>query len=267
MKPRSTFTKTDLVVVLCCAVFLLGSLGAVGSGGRKRAKEAVCLSNLRQWGVIFSMWANDHGGYLVGGLLQGTQDPDEVEYWLNALRPYYSSQPKLLLCPMAKKPMFDEAGNRTGAQHPYASWGIVSEGQWPWCRAGDDGSYGINDWTNNPPPGANPLGGLEWQWRTPNVKGAAEIPVLLDCLWMGGRPLHNNTAPTYSGQFGASNDRMKSFCIDRHDGSSNGLFLDFSVRAIPLKCYWHLRWHRAFDITAGPTVWPDWMSEFPLCGY
>ena len=36
MKARVTFTKKDVVVVLCCAVFLLGTLGAVGSGGRKR---------------------------------------------------------------------------------------------------------------------------------------------------------------------------------------------------------------------------------------
>ena len=62
---------------------------------------------------------------------------------------------------------------------------------------------------------------------------------------------------------------MKFFCIDRHDGGINGVFLDMSVRKVGLKELWTLKWHREFN-TAGPwtlaggvtpTDWPEWMQD------
>jgi len=59
-------------------------------------------------------------------------------------------------------------------------------------------------------------------------------------------------------------------CINRHHGSINGLFLDFSVRPIGLKELWTLRWHLEWD-RAGPWTkaggvqpedWPRWMRGF-----
>ena len=64
MKARVTFTKKDVVVVLGCVVFVLANLGAIGPGGRRRAKEALCLSNLRQWGAIWKMFVDDGNGQL-----------------------------------------------------------------------------------------------------------------------------------------------------------------------------------------------------------
>ena len=63
MKPGTAFTKKDIIVVLGCAVFLLANLGAIGSGGRRRAKELLCQSNLRQWGAAFSMYTDNNNGY------------------------------------------------------------------------------------------------------------------------------------------------------------------------------------------------------------
>ena len=40
MKSRTAFSKKEVVVVLGCVVFLLANLGAIGSRGRQRAKEA-----------------------------------------------------------------------------------------------------------------------------------------------------------------------------------------------------------------------------------
>jgi len=63
---------------------------------------------------------------------------------------------------------------------------------------------------------------------------------------------------------------MKRFCLNRHNGYIDGIFLDFSVRRIALKELWTFKWHRNFD-TAGtwtkaggvrPGDWPDWMSGF-----
>jgi len=58
---------------------------------------------------------------------------------------------------------------------------------------------------------------------------------------------------------------MGSFCIDRHNGFVNGVFVDFSVRSIGLKELWELRWYRGWPDdrrAAGTPVWPDWMENF-----
>ena len=59
---------------------------------------------------------------------------------------------------------------------------------------------------------------------------------------------------------------MNHFCINRHNGSINILFMDFSVKEIPLKCLWKLRWSRDFDIyLPNDPKWEPWMKRFPQC--
>ncbi len=89
MKPKDGFTKRDIVVVLGCAIFVLMNIGAIGSTGRKRAKEAVCLSNLRQWGAIFQAYTNEHDGYFMGGWYLNPGNPSaQRESWPYSLRSY-----------------------------------------------------------------------------------------------------------------------------------------------------------------------------------
>ncbi|MHC4518891.1 MAG: hypothetical protein ACYTAS_09910 [Planctomycetota bacterium] len=63
---------------------------------------------------------------------------------------------------------------------------------------------------------------------------------------------------------------MAHFCVHRHRGSINGVFMDWSVRKVGLKELWTLKWHREYD-TAGPWTkaggalpadWPEWMRGF-----
>ena len=57
-----------------------------------------------------------------------------------------------------------------------------------------------------------------------------------------------------------SANAMQFFCIDRHNGGPNILFMDWSVRLVGLKELWRLKWHLKFD-TDDPA--PDWESEAP----
>jgi hypothetical protein len=111
----------------------------------------------------------------------------------------------------------------------------------------------------------------ENHWKTVNVKGTDNIPLFLDCFYLGGHPLAANTPPDYNGQTqNASGMCMRRFCIDRHSGSTNMVFLNFSVRKVGIKELWVLKWHRQFDTTgiwtiAGdvqPEEWPQWMRKF-----
>jgi hypothetical protein len=110
------------------------------------------------------------------------------------------------------------------------------------------------------------------------VKGANEIPVFADTMWRGGGPFYQNGSPTsnrvappeFDGQWTNAAGEMKHFCISRHNGTNNHLFMDFSVRPVGLKELWTLKWHREFNrngywTRAGgvqPSDWPEWLRPF-----
>ncbi len=245
-------TKRDLIVVLGCIVILLATLGTVGDSGRRRAKEMVCLSNLRQWGAAFMMFAEDNDGYFMGGRNVNSN-------WWQVLEPYYSDR-NLLLCPMANNP---ERQSKDGYGN-YGTWG-------PDWFDGWYGSYGVNSWICNPVfgPGEYPMyGALEKYWRTPNVAGTDKIPLLADCWWDQGWCEAFDWIPNYPGQFdGITGDDMAHFCLVRHDGGINGVFLDGSAKRIELQCLWRLKWNRLSDAEEAPTPedFPDWLKELPEC--
>jgi prepilin-type processing-associated H-X9-DG protein len=63
---------------------------------------------------------------------------------------------------------------------------------------------------------------------------------------------------------------MSHFCINRHNGFVNFLFVDRSVRPVGLKELRTLKWHRAYDTMnvwtkaggALPEDWPVWLRRF-----
>jgi hypothetical protein len=55
---------------------------------------------------------------------------------------------------------------------------------------------------------------------------------------------------------------MWRFCIDRHVGRINGVFVDGTNRKIGLKALWKIRWHREWPaIDLGTIERPDWMTN------
>ena len=257
MKYKIGFTKKEIIVVIICGVFLLLNLGAIGSNGRRNAKDLVCLSNLRRWGVIFDMYTRDNNGHFFSGSGNGTG-----RWWIELLQPYYS--PKLLLCP--------ETANTKDVSFPqtaFQSWQVsTSEGYIV-------GSYGLNGWICNPLQGTTSVwgrSGVSDYWRYPNVEGANNIPVFLDMWWVDAWPRITDAPPIIDGTPGdtPNSNEMRRVCINRHNAAVNGLFMDWSARKIGLKELWILKWHRSFNIVgpwtrAGgvmPNDWPMWMRNF-----
>ncbi len=252
MKRNRAFTLIELLVVISIIALLMAILMPALSRARKQARAVACRSVLNQWGKVFVMYTMDNEGNFATG--------STAKMWTTFLRPYYKDQ-AILFCPTASEP-----GSPLGSPMPVGSkfraWGVFDATYAMLGLEGLSGSYGMNGHASSPPAGGGPdPWGLDYSksWRSPNVRGASDIPLFLDCIWLGALPDHQDQAPEYENPACYETTNMKAFCIDRHEGYINGLFMDSSVNRIGLKELWKLKWHRSFDTSAGPPDWPQWM--------
>ena len=90
----------------------------------------------------------------------------------------------------------------------------------------------------------------------------------MDAAFLCGAPRNSHGPPLHEDLLSIFN--VQNFCLNRHGGCVNGLFLDWSVRKVGLKELWTLRWYDQFD-RAGPWTkaggvrpqdWPKWMRKF-----
>jgi len=259
MKSKPNFTKKDFIVTLACALFLLANLAAIGTSGRRRAKEAVCLSNLQNWANIFQAFINDNNGFFMQGWYELNG-----QSWYAALRPYYGESESeqdiradIKCCPEAAKPTDKEPSDLEGST--FEAWGGPDSWAFMDGKRHDYGSYGTNTHIYN-----HPGIGDDWQpafWRRPDVAGADNIPMFLDSTFPTGYGYWTNEPPLYPGAeywSGANGTGLGVYCIPRHYGAINGLFLDFSARKIGLKELWLLKWSRTYDLTQARANEPDW---------
>lgn len=256
MHERSGFTLVELLVVIAIIALLMSILMPAMARVRQQAKNVLDHSQLKQWGLILSMYTTDndssfHQGWSSSG----------GRLWMDVMRSDYQD-PDLRCCPMAMKAWTE------GARGTFSAWGIFGplyDGPWSNKTLGDYGSYGINGWLTNPPAADEVVHGRSTtkNWRRADVRGAGKVPMFLDSWWHEGWPEHYDMPPDFDWQVTDSlQNTMRRFCINRHNGHINGVFLDSSVRKIGLKELWKLKWNRRFNLNEGPVVWPEWMKDF-----
>jgi prepilin-type N-terminal cleavage/methylation domain-containing protein len=277
---QRAFTLIELLVVIAIIALLMAILMPALNRVKKQARAVACQSSLHQWSLFFSMYTNENNGSFPQGV-NGVKNGGNNR-WVKALRPYHKDNSEFLCCPMATKPVQDINGQPTGHMGKYAAWGIFSSdlgggfAGWPTSMEGGlYGSYGVNGWTANPEPGSSRGDDVTRKnkyWRSVDVKGQNSVPLLLGATRYNGLPDPADEPPAYDGQWWdqGSGGRMIRYCLDRHDGFVNGLFIDLSIRKLGLRELWTLKWHRQFD-TAGPWTraggvisedWPEWMRRF-----
>jgi prepilin-type N-terminal cleavage/methylation domain-containing protein len=256
-KPRA-FTLIELLVVISIIAVLMAILMPSLQRVRKQARAVVCQSNLKQWGTIWAMYTDDNRGMFPRRAASSGR-------WIDVLYSYYYKSGEFRTCPMASRIAAPQGATDTltlGGDAETA-WGIVAaSGGRP---VGTWGSYGINGWVYQC---AEPGGRLydkpgDAFWKTPNVKGAARIPLFLDCWFWCGWPDNTDPPPTLDGRDGrypGDDKAMNRFCINRHQGSINGVYLDYHVEKIWLKALWRQKWSKRFDTGYPEPDWPKWMA-------
>jgi prepilin-type N-terminal cleavage/methylation domain-containing protein len=256
MKTSRAFTLIELLVVIAIIALLMSILMPALKRAREQARAVACQGNLRQWALIFKMWTDDHDGYF---------SETDNHNWPEFLRSYYEN-PELRVCPSAKRIATEFRPNGSDWGSSRVAWGKVTNANRGWKD--DYGSYGLNGWATKPPPGSTNWQGhsADMFWPSPDVRHASDIPVFLDSSWMESQPRQTDTPPSYPdpGQIVRSqHGEMSEYCIDRHQQGINATFADWSLRKVWLKGLWQLRWHRDYDVTAPPPIWPPWMQSFP----
>ena len=212
---------------------------------------------------MFKLYTDDYDGNFQPGWNVGL-----TTQWMNTMRAYYKKQWDMLLCPTATRPV-----------ESAADWGTFKA----WWRDVDlpeggtyhyVGSYSINSWTDNMTQDRGTRL-KQWFWKTTqNAKGANNIPVFADSTWHDAWPQPQDSPPQNLDSFGwgdrGTTNEIAHFCIDRHNGWTNFVFMDWSVRHVGLKELWTLKWHREFNINGPwtkiggvtPSDWPLWMKKY-----
>jgi prepilin-type N-terminal cleavage/methylation domain-containing protein/prepilin-type processing-associated H-X9-DG protein len=79
---RGAFTLVELLVVIGIIAVLIGVLLPVLGRAREQGRSTACLSNLRQLGLAFMMYANDNKGFLPATARGNTFEQDWIHWQL-----------------------------------------------------------------------------------------------------------------------------------------------------------------------------------------
>jgi prepilin-type N-terminal cleavage/methylation domain-containing protein len=295
VKKRTGFTLIELLVVISIIALLLSILMPGLQMAKAKAKQTICLTNLRSLGVAMWTYGEDNNGSFMRGIygITGAYIGGKG-FWLSDLNPYYGQQTKVLICPQATRvnPNYDPSApfgmNSVGWIKHSAAYTFPIDGVTQHTTQDPYNpfplSYTMNIWATNPEKGSpidlsDNLNALStpnrYFWRkSTRLTSPGNVPLLGDGRWLVGYPnsqINNYLVPPDTLEEleqGRGTPMFQNglgmFSFPRHPKGGNMVFGDASARKVKLTELWGLKWNAEFstsnDWTRGRQEFPDWLK-------
>ncbi|AQT66983.1 type II secretion system protein G [Anaerohalosphaera lusitana] len=252
-RPKA-FTLIELLVVIAIIALLLSIMMPALGIVKEKAKAVVCQSQVRDWGLAWTLYANDHDGTNL--------NHESAYFWFYKIAPYFSSSNfadnrgsaegamEVLVCP-STKPWSDAGNNSFG-------WGGYGRADmcWEWRRSadqGDDGSYTqgsyiASNWMMSNTGNANAYENIS--------EAKSDAPILADGGFLRVSPTSEeaetstelvNLQGDGKGDNLPMSDSIERLLLDRHGMATNVVFADAHAERVDLEDMWSLKWHKSFE--------------------
>ena len=275
MKKQKGFTLIELLVVIAIIALLMAILMPALQRVKRQTQAVICRSNVKQWGLVFNLYTNDNNDSFPQSIVGNTNLTQEEADFLGATLPYYENL-DMRMCPVTKT--IDRPGNVYNYGGVFKAWGPFppSLNKEHWYDHLATGSYAINAWCADPPPGFNTFWGLPSANAVRKIydKSAYQIPLVGDSAYYDTAVKQMDNPPTNAEHEKAyeyiyplstaswAQNAMKFYAMNRHNRGINMVFVDMHVQYVDIKQLWRLKWHQNFD-TNLTHAWPTWLEPFP----
>ena len=225
---------------------------------KSAAKDANCLSNLKQLSISHSMYTSDFG--------RSFEYTANYNLWMAELFSYQAQVDKIRMCPVASTPSTRVVP--TPGTYVYGAADMM----WKWAPSTTNyqGSYGLNGWLYTGSYSVSDLLGLPDSYKfgsESTIATPANTPLFADEMWVDGWPVETQ-GPSKDLYNGNGDIDMGRYTIIRHGGlapkqgpqnitTSSALvgatqmaFYDGHASVRKLTSFWMLNWHAGWTTPA-----------------